>query len=154
MKDYKFETDEFGLTGEGIHLLRSRYNYETIPFNQIEKIRVKDSKIVNNWLILLIIGLASIVFSLYYGSVLLDVFKDDRINRIYIEEIMIPFLPLVFGGFMVYSSLRTGKMLIVTYNKKTKRLPLDKLYKQGKLDSFVKELNIIKGAEMEMAALV
>lgn len=154
MKEYKFETDQFGLTGEGIHLLRSRYNYETITFRQINKIRFERSRIVNNWMILFIAGLAGIAFSFYYAFILYEVFNDDRVHNIYIEEIMIPFLPFIFGIFMVYSSLRTGTMMIVSYGNKKKRLPLEKLKKEGKLDDFLKEFNTAEykqGKEIQFA---
>jgi hypothetical protein len=157
MKEYKFETAEFGLTAEGIHLLRSRYNYETIPFEQIHKIRFEKSRVVNNWIVILAIGLASVSFSIFYASILLKVFSDDRVNRIYIEEILIPFLPMVFGLFMIYSSLRTGTMMIVHFGKKTKRFPLEKLRKEGSLESFIREIDspvYSKSREIELAKVI
>ena len=141
MKEYKFETDQFGLSSEGVHLLRSRYNYETITFSQITKIRFERSRIVNNWMILFLSGLSAVAFSVYYVLILFEVFNDDRVHSIYIEEVMVPFFLLIFGVFMIYSSIRTGTMMIVSYGKKTRRLSLEKLKKENKLDDFIREFN-------------
>lgn len=157
MKVYKFETEQFGLTSEGIHLLRSRYNYETIPVGQIDKIRFERSQIVNNWVVLFVVGLASVAFSVYYTFILVDVFNDDSIHRIYIEEIMIPFLPFVFGLFMIYSSLRTGTMMIVHYKTKKRRFSLERLRKEGKLENFINEFKTTdyqKANEIQFAAVI
>ncbi|ALJ00709.1 hypothetical protein DC20_19155 [Rufibacter tibetensis] len=136
-----FETSEFGLSSEGIHLLRSRYNYETVPFSHIQSIRFGKGRIVNNWVAILVIGLACVAFSIFYAFVLLEVFSDERVNRIYIEEILLPFLPLVFGVYMVYASLRTGEMMVVCYGRKTKRFTLERLKKEGSLERFMDEVN-------------
>lgn len=157
MKVYKYETDQFGLTSEGIHLLRSRYNYETIPVGQIDKIRFERSQLVNNWALLFVAGLASVAFAVYYTFILVDVFNDDTIHRIYIEEIMVPFLPFGFGLFMIYSSLRTGTMMIVHYKNKKKRFSLEKLRKEGRLQDFIKEFKTPeyqKAKEIQFAAVI
>lgn len=157
MNKYRFETDEFGLSDEGVHLLRSRFNYETIAYEQISKVRFERSKVVNNWVLILILGIASLVFSIYYTLILFDVFNDDRISRVYVEEVAIPFLPGFLGSFMIYSALRTGTMMVVSYGRKTKRLPLEKLRKDGQLNEFINEIEAVvnkRDQEVELATLV
>ncbi|MBL3655477.1 hypothetical protein [Fulvivirga sediminis] len=39
-----FETNEFGLSQEGFHLLRDRFNYKTYPYSEIDKIRIETGK--------------------------------------------------------------------------------------------------------------
>ena len=66
-KKYHFETEEFGLSDDGIHLLRSKFNYDTIEYRQVASVRVVSDKELNNWLAILIIGLSFLAFSVYYS---------------------------------------------------------------------------------------
>lgn len=57
MKIYNFETEQFGISDVGIHLLRSRYNYETYEFKDIDQITVVRGKQVYNWIVLFTLGI-------------------------------------------------------------------------------------------------
>ncbi|SDM34111.1 hypothetical protein SAMN05421823_112142 [Catalinimonas alkaloidigena] len=108
MRTYLFETDEFGLSDEGIHLLRSRFNYATIHFHQIDRLRIERAHLANHGFWLLMLGIASLLFSAFYTLVLYEVFTDDAPQHVYLEELLVPFLPLVFGLFVVRASFRKG----------------------------------------------
>ena len=157
MQKYRFETEQFGLSAEGIHLLRSRFNYETIPFAQIQKLRVLKGKTVNNWLILLGAGMAAFVFSIYYTLALFDFFTAGTGGVFYVEELLLPIGTMLMGGFLVYVSLSSGTIMIVLYDNKRKRLSLESLRKSGQLSGFISEMEAAtshKGKVIEIAALV
>jgi hypothetical protein len=68
MAYYNFQTEEFGVSESGIHLLRSGFNYKTITLSEIDRIRIERAKEIHNWWLVFIIGSALIGF----GGVLID----------------------------------------------------------------------------------
>ncbi len=137
MNEYKFETKEFAVSEKGIHFLRSRFNYETIGFNELASFRIDIGREVNNWILLLAIGILFLSFSIYYTVGMFYIIANNEVRVIHIEEIIIPVLPFLVGGYFVYASMQNGMMLSVTTIKgKTKRLPLKELVKENKLSEF------------------
>ncbi len=45
---YKYEAEQFGISEKSLHLLRNRFNYKTIDFNQIDSITIKKGKTMKN----------------------------------------------------------------------------------------------------------
>src|SRR5687768_6891151 len=137
MNNYHFETREFGVSDRGIHLLRSRFNYETIEFDQVDHLTIEKGKELNNWLAILVIGLALVSFSVYYTVRLFSIVDNNEVNVIYVEEILVPLLPFMIGGYCLYSSTRNGTILrLRTINSKTDKFPLKEFEKEDKLGRF------------------
>ena len=136
MNNYYFETREFGVSDIGIHLLRSRFNYETVEFNQLDNVTIERGKELNNWVAILIIGLSLFSFSIYYSLKLFNVVNSNEVNVIYVEHILVPLIPFMLGGYCLYSSTRNGVVLrIRTIKNKTNKFPLKELEKDNKLES-------------------
>ena len=136
MTNYHFEAREFGVSDRGIHLLRSRFNYETIEFNQVDSLTIEKGKELNNWIAILTIGLALVSFSVWYSLRLFNIIDNNEVNVIYIEEILVPLIPFMLGGYCLYSSTRTGKILRVkTTKNRTHKFPLKELEKDNKVRS-------------------
>lgn len=137
MNNYYFETREFGVSDIGIHLLRSRFNYETIEFNHLDNLTIERGKELNNWMAILIIGLCLFSFSIYYSLKLFNSVNSNEVNVIYFEHILVPLIPFMLGGYCLYSSTRNGVVLrIRTIKNKTDKFPLKELEKDNKLESF------------------
>ncbi|MGB3849294.1 MAG: hypothetical protein WA958_04955 [Tunicatimonas sp.] len=137
-KSYHFETEEFGLSDEGVHLLRSRYNYDTIAYQQIMNVRIEKDKELNNWLAILIIGIGFLVFSVYYAIKMYLAIQGNHVRTIYIEYLLVPVIPFMLGGYCVYAATRSSKVLkIRTTKDKRKKLSLASVEKQGTIDEFV-----------------
>ncbi|MFZ6008724.1 MAG: hypothetical protein ACOYXT_00130 [Bacteroidota bacterium] len=137
MTSYYFETREFGISDGGIHLLRSRFNYETIEFKEIDNLTIERGKELNNWVLIFTIGLALVSFSLYYSLRLFNIIDNNEANVIYIEQILIPLIPVMLGGYCLYSSTRNGTVLrIRTIKNKTDKFPLKELEKSNSLQAF------------------
>jgi hypothetical protein len=137
MANYHFETREFGISDHGIHLLRSRFNYETIEFNQVDSVTIEKGKELNNWIVILILGLVLVSFSVWYSLRLFNIIGNNEVNRIYIEEILVPLIPFMLGGYCLYSSTRNGTILRVrTIKNKAEKFPLKELDKENKLRPF------------------
>lgn len=65
---YYFETDQLGISETGIHLLRNRFNYETIEYSSIQEIRIEKGKQIKNWLLVLLLGIFSVSTWDVYGN--------------------------------------------------------------------------------------
>lgn len=141
--NYDFQSEYFALSSEAIHLLRSGFNYETISNKDINEVSVERGRLVNNWLVILIIGCGLIGFSLFYTIKLYFMLNEGQINRIYIEEIVVPFLPLLMGIYCIYWSLKSGPTLKISLsNNKTKRFPLDKVLKENKIENLISTIRL------------
>jgi hypothetical protein len=137
MNKYHFETREFGVSDTGIHLLRSRFNYETIEFDQLDNLTIEKGKELNNWVAILLLGLVFVSFSFYYTIRLFWVIDNNEVNRIYIEEMLVPLIPFMIGGYCLYSSTRNGTVLrLRTIKNRTDKFPLKELVKDNKLGPF------------------
>jgi hypothetical protein len=137
MINYYFETREFGISDNGIHLLRSRFNYETVHFDQVDSLTIEKGKELNNWIVILIIGLGLVAFSLYYSLRLFNIIDNNEVNVIYIEEILVPLIPFMLGGYCLYSSTRKGTILrLKTIKNKTDKFPLRELEKDNRIGQF------------------
>ena len=137
MDPYYFETDKFGLSTDGIHLLRSRYNYKTIEFNSIEEIYIERGRQIKNWLLALIIGIALLIAGVYAGwNVLYDYFWGTR-YRFYIEEFVVPVLPLFVGVYFIYISMKKGLVMKVISEHKILKLPLGDLNKKPRINELL-----------------
>jgi pilus assembly protein TadC len=130
-----FETDQFGLSERGLHLLRGRYNYDTIGFDSIDSIKIVKGRQVNNWFVLLLIGLILFSFGLFATyKVIYEYFFADNFIHFYIEQFLLPILPLFLGAFSIYFSLTKGPVLKISVNNKTKQFPIGQLEKNGQID--------------------
>lgn len=137
MTKYYFETREFGLSDKGIHLLRSRFNYETFEYSDIDILTIEKGKELNNWLVILIIGLSMISFAIWYSLRLFNIIDNDEVNVIYIEEILVPLIPFMLGIYCLYSSTKNGTIVrIKTAKNKTEKLSLREIEKLDKLEEF------------------
>ncbi|MBL0743885.1 hypothetical protein [Chryseolinea lacunae] len=148
---YAFETDLFAVSDNGIHLLRSGYNYETIPFAKVTSARIARGKELHNWGIVLAIGLALLAFAVYYVLRMVIVVGNDEVDRIYIEAIVVPVIPAMLGAYCVYSSMRQGLLLTIgTTAGKKHKLPLGELVKHDRLEIFESAMEAKLGRKLRL----
>src|SRR5688572_30040599 len=114
MKSYHFQTNEFGISDTGIHLLRSGFNYKTINFSEVNRIKIEKGREIHNWLLVFIIGTVLIVFGMYLSIGTIKVLIEGNIKPRDAGMILFLFIPLV-GGFFVYNSVQTGIVLKLDY---------------------------------------
>ena len=142
MDQYTFETKEFGLSETGIHLLRSRYNYKTIDYGEIDTITIGTDKELNNWWIILFLGLALVAFAIYYTYGLYLYVVSSQTGVIYMEDFVVPVIPLLMGGYCIFMGLRNGKVMRVhTMDGKSKKLSLSVIDKNDQLSDLAQFLN-------------
>ena len=142
MNLYKFETDQFGISDNGIHLLRSRYNYETIKFSDLSEIRIEKGRQIANWFLTFMFGIALILIGFYVGyQVLHTWFFGEGYYYFHVNHFAFPILPIIVGSYSLFVSLKTGFVMTTLINGKTKKFPIDTLKKQNQIDEFVVFLN-------------
>ncbi|PZR39650.1 MAG: hypothetical protein DI538_06355 [Azospira oryzae] len=125
---YLFEAKAFAVSDKGIHLFRNKFNYETIPFEDVSRLTIGRGRGVNNWIILFIIGMGLLGFAIYYSVGMFGVINHGEVRVIYVEEIVVPVLPFLIGAYFIYASLKNELMLTVsTIQSNVKRLPLGEL---------------------------
>ncbi len=139
-KSYSHQTSEFGLSNEGVHLLRNNYNYKTISFLTITHMEIKEGKDLKNWLFVLSLGFALLAFALYDMYQIYGIYNDPGTYKIYIERLLVPFFPMVLGGYSVVIALRNSTILTFESEGKSYHLTLRALSKNNVMDEFTREL--------------
>jgi len=139
MSSYHFETSEFGISDTGIHYLRSRFNYKTVPYTEIHSVRIERGKDMNNWMIVLSLGIAAVAFGLYYLYRLYVFFFEISESRtISLEQMIIPVIPLLVGGYCIYGATRNSIVIRFTDGQgKRDKLSLRELQKNNQLEEFL-----------------
>lgn len=139
--EYVFESEQFALSHNGLHLLRNGYNFQTYINQDISEIIIERGRLINRWLIILLFGVALIAGSLYYTIQLYLSVNNGVLSTIYIEQIVVPFLPLFLGAYCLYWSLRSGPCAKVVFDDgKIKSFPLDMVEKNRKLEILISHL--------------
>ncbi|MGC4036674.1 MAG: hypothetical protein QM764_11985 [Chitinophagaceae bacterium] len=134
MSQYVFSTDQFGIDDSGIHLLRSGYNYQTIEFDSISSIAIEKGYQVNNRFIVIMAGILLTLFGIFAAvKIIYEFFILNSARTYYIEEFVVPVLPLAFGVFALLYSFRKGLVLRFQFDNKIKRLFLGRKENTEKL---------------------
>ncbi len=141
-KPYTFQTNQFTINNEGLYLLRNRFNYESYNSHQIESLELKPGKEYKNWKVLIILGIAFIIFAIYYSLGLLEFFNQPKGGRIYIQELLVPLFPTCIGLYLLFISFKNTINLIVTIKNKKLQLSIRELINAGQLEVFKNYLQL------------
>ncbi|HPX06232.1 MAG TPA: hypothetical protein PLC17_09885 [Tenuifilaceae bacterium] len=134
---YQFSTDQVGFSDSGIHFLRSGYCYKTVPYQSIEHLTIKRAKELNNWLWVLLVGIALLCFVAYDLVTIYSLLSSDSAYVIYIERLLIPLFPFLLGVYSVVISLRVTLVAVGQSRDGKLYIPLRKIMKQGVYNDFV-----------------
>jgi hypothetical protein len=128
MASYTFVTPEFGLDEAGLHRLRSRFPFQTIPYAAMSRAEVTRGRSVQNWWLLLSFGLVCLgvaivtAFNLY-----LFLTSPTAHGRINVRAVALPVIPAFVGVAAIWQALRVEDILVVRYGRRRLVLPLSKL---------------------------
>ena len=131
MTPYQFQFEDFALSDEGVHLLRNRFNFKTIAYDQIETAIVDRRTEIKNALLVFILGAVMLCFAFYQSRWVFQLFNDPHTYKIYIESIVIPLFPAALGIYCIYIALRKGPVLILKEQGETHTLRLRTAVKKG-----------------------
>ena len=136
MSHYTFETARFGLSDEGLHLLRSGHIYKTLAYRDIRRATLKKGVAIKNWLLVLLLGVGLISFAVYQASHLYHLFMNPGEHTVNLVSILLPVLPLLLGNYCIYVALKRTTILKVKFHGGKAKLPLDELVNSNEAAPF------------------
>src|ERR1700733_8471085 len=97
MSPYQFQLQDFALSDNGVHLLRNRFNFKTIKYEEIKSATIKKTTEIRNASLILAFGIALLCFAFYQCRWIVELFTNPQVYKIYIETIIIPIFPAFLG---------------------------------------------------------
>ena len=134
----------FNVSDDGIQLLKNGIASTLIGYDSIRKVVIKWGIEVENWFILLAVGLLISGLGCYLSSGILLWLLHGEYAGSYkgLFMLLIPFCGLYF----VYSSLKVGPVMIVSYgNGKPVKLPVKEVMDRKQFDRMLKVLSASLG---------
>jgi hypothetical protein len=141
MTAYDFETADFALSVQGLHLLRSGFNYETVRYQEIDKATVKRGREIKNVFLAMIFGTGLLAFAVLQIMFVIGLFNNPGVHSIYIESIVLPFLPGLFGIYLLYIANKKAVILIIETGSKIQKLRLGDFVKRNDMLRLVNYLH-------------
>jgi len=143
MNNYLFQSSEFAVSDNGIHLLRSGFNYKTIRWSEVDSIKIRKGKELNNSWIIFLLGLILLTAGVYLTIRTVDILVHKEHAERYVKMLLFLLIPVV-GVYFVYNSMRTGIIMSVNYSAdKSEMFPLNEIIRQNRLNEF-KSLMTVK----------
>lgn len=152
MSNYNFETSKFGLSDNGLHLLRSGYNYKTLAYHDIRKATLKRGVAIKNWLLVLLLGISLISFAVYQAAHLYHLFMDPATHTVYIQTVVLPVLSLILGNYCIYISLKRTTILKIKYRGGKTKLSLKTIVINNETEQLVAYLQEKLGTRFAIEA--
>ena len=149
MSTYTFETPGFGLSNNGLHLLRSGYNYKTIDYSDIQEATLKRDVAIKNWLLVLVIGVTLILAAVFQAIHVYNLFTNPEVHTVYIESIVLPALPLILGNYCIYVALKKTTVLHVIHPGGKTKLSLNQVTRDQQVHAFVSFLQEKLGSRFQ-----
>lgn len=137
---YPYSTPEFGLDEQGLHRLRSRFVFESLPYAQLGAARVRRGRTMRHWPVLLLFGLLCLSAALYTGYHIITFLGSDGPGSIDVHEVVVPVIPALLGGFAIWQALRVADILEVQHGRRRLVFPLDHLqpaHAPGQLQAYI-----------------
>ncbi len=131
---YDFESKDFALSANGVHLLRNGFNFKTISFQELDKATFKKDVEPKNVGLTLIAGILLILFALFQSKGVYESFNDPAEYTIYIESIVLPVLPFLIGLYCIFISAKKVPTLLVEKKNEKHKLNLKDAINNHQLD--------------------
>lgn len=142
MTQYLFETDDFALSEEGIHLLRNKFNFKTITYEEISKASIAREVEIKRPFIIFCLGAAMFVFAFKQTNLLLDWLSNHpRGERIHAESILLPVFPGLLGAYCLFIALKKGPMFTIEEGSAKHKLRLSSFFNNRKSNELISYLN-------------
>ncbi len=141
MSIYQFQSEDFALSDSGIHLLRNRFNFKTIPYEEIKNAAIEKTTEIKNAPIILVLGVLMVCFSFYQCLWVVELFTNPQLHPISIEAIVLPIIPAFLGVYCMYIALKKGPVLTLEEGNKKHKLRLRSVVKNNLTLEFEKYLN-------------
>ena len=136
MNNYLFQSTEFAVSDNGIHLLRSGFNYKTIRWGEVDSIKIRKGKELHNSWIIFLLGFILFAAGAYLTIRTVDILVHKEHAERYVKMLLFLLIPFI-GVYFVYNSMRTGIVMSISYaDYKREMFPLNEIIKQNRLNEF------------------
>ena len=141
MNTYDFESTDFALSMQGVHLLRSGFSYKTIDYPDIDKATIKRTREIKNVTLSMTFGFLLLGFAILQTLYVINIFNDPNVHTIYIESIILPLFPGLVGIYLTYIANKKGLILIIETGHKCQKLRLGDFVKNKTTNQLRNYLN-------------
>ena len=150
MSQYQFQSDDFGLSDNGVHLLRSQFNFKTIRYEEVKRATIERSSEIKNAPLILLFGVLLVCFAFYQARWVVELFTTPSTQSIYIESIVLPVIPAFLGIYCIYTALRKGPVLRLEEGGKEHKLRLRSIFRNELAFEFEKYLSRQLGPKLSV----
>ena len=148
MNNYLFQSTEFAVSDNGIHLLRSGLNYKTIRWSEVDSIKIRKGKEINNSWVIFLLGLILLTAGVYLTIRTVDILVHKEHAERYIKMLLFFLIPVI-GVYFVYNSMKTGIIMSVNYAADKKEMfPLNEIIRQNRLNEFKSLMTVKLGTRL------
>jgi hypothetical protein len=148
MSLYQFQLEDFALSDSGVHLLRNRFNFKTIEYEEIKSATIEKATEIRNASLILILGVSFVCFAFYQCRWITELFTNPQIYTISIEAIVLPVIPAFLGFYCIFIALKKGPVLKLEERNKKYKLRLRSVVKNNLLLEFEKYLRSKLGMKL------
>lgn len=137
MSTYKFRNEHLAVDDNKIHFLRNKYAYDNVDFKSINEIVFKKGRSINNWVLLLVIGVVLFISGIIFSKNLFLIMFGDESTTIYIESIFTSVVLIIIGFILVIKAMKTEKIIEINFQNKTKKFAVKSFEKTNQLDDLL-----------------
>lgn len=141
MNQYRFQSDDFGLSDNGVHLLRSHFNFKTIRYEEVRRATIERASEIKNATLILLLGVLLACFAFYQTRAVIELFTTPSTTTIYMETIVLPVIPGFLGVYCIYIALRKGPVLKLEEGRKEHKLRLRSIFRDEQAFEFERYLS-------------
>jgi hypothetical protein len=149
MSLYHFQFEDFALSDSGIHLLRNKFNFKTIGYDEIKTATIERSTEIRNASLTLLIGILLTCFTFYQYRWLLGMLTDHQSHVIYIESIVLPVIPAFLGIYCILIAVKKAPVLKLEAGKRKYKLRLRSVIKNDLAIEFEEYLSRKLGSKLQ-----
>jgi hypothetical protein len=139
MTPYQFHSEDFALSKAGIHLIRNKFNFETIDYDEVTKAHIRREAEIKRPTIILCLGIAMIFFAVRQALWAWGLFS-----------IVMPVIAGALGIYCVYSALKKGPVLKIVAGNKIYKLRLRSIIKGNQYPGLANYLETKLGSKLNI----
>ena len=135
-----FSSDYLNINETGIDLLRSKFAYKHIAYDQIQRIELTDGYLLKNRLITLLFGVFLLFIAVKFLLTEFPIFGEFgsfQMGKSLAMVIVAPLFFLAFGTYCVLQSFKRSKILVIKTDSDIHHVRIYDIQKQNTLNEMI-----------------